>query len=251
MQPHSPYQMANTYHTSSSSTLSPNHTPHQFHHLQHCDYPHSHHNQHSHQFFQQQPQHLGMLDSSLHPQEQSTTTASFWKAFNTVLSDAKGKHQEVNENIGDLEDVYKKGRNEDASRAVMNEWEMLATETVEVEGGGARRSGKRRRKKREEEKMVSFFKRLVKRVVKQQEVLQNKLVATIERMEKERAEWEEGWRRREAEIHDREALMKARERDLASKRDSSIVSSLEKITGQRFVLVSGKGHDQLSTIHEN
>ncbi|WVZ20254.1 hypothetical protein V8G54_007576 [Vigna mungo] len=78
MQPHIPYQMANTYHTSSSSTLSPNHTPHQFHHLQHCDYPHSHHNQHSHQFFQQQPQHLGVLDSSLHPQEQSTTTASFW-----------------------------------------------------------------------------------------------------------------------------------------------------------------------------
>jgi len=144
----------------------------------------------------------------------------------------------VKENIGEIEDVYR------------NEWEMLATERVEVQGGRRRRrGGKRRRKKREEEKMVSFFKRLVKRVVKQQEVLQSKLVATIERMEKERAEWEERWRRREAEIHGREALMKARERDLASERDSCIVSSLEKITGQRFV--SGKAHDQLSTIHEN
>ncbi|KAL9313175.1 hypothetical protein ACSQ67_018627 [Phaseolus vulgaris] len=188
--------MANTYHqltlhASSSSTLSPNHTPHQFHHLQHCYYPHFLHNQHSHQFFQQQPQHLGLLNS-LHPQEQSTTTLSFWKAFNTVLSDAKG-------------------------------------------------STKRRMRTSRSLKM------LVKRVVKQQEVLQNKLVAAIERMEKGRLEWEEGWRRREAEIHDREALMKARERDLAAKRDSSIVSSLEKITGRRFVLVSGKG----PTVHQN
>lgn len=157
----------------------------------------------------------------------------------------------MNENIAELEDVYKTGRNEDAPRPVWNEWEMLATETVDIEGGRARRARKRRRKKREEEEMVSFFKRLVKRVVKQQEVLQNKLMAAIERMEKERVEWEERWRRREAEIHDREALMKARERDLASKRDSSIVSSLEKITGQRFVLVSGKGHHQLSTVHQN
>jgi len=82
MHPQTPYQMANTYHqltlhASSSSTLSPNHTPHQFHHLQHCYYPHFLHNQHSHQFFQQQPQHLGLLNS-LHPQEQSTTTVSFW-----------------------------------------------------------------------------------------------------------------------------------------------------------------------------
>ncbi|KAK8465428.1 hypothetical protein PHAVU_009G081600 [Phaseolus vulgaris] len=240
--------MANTYHqltlhASSSSTLSPNHTPHQFHHLQHCYYPHFLHNQHSHQFFQQQPQHLGLLNS-LHPQEQSTTTLSFWKAFNTVLSDAK--HQEENENIAELEDVYKTGRNEDTPCAVWNEWEMLA-ETVDIESGRARRGRKRRRKKREEEEIVSFFKRLVKRVVKQQEVLQNKLVAAIERMEKGRLEWEEGWRRREAEIHDREALMKARERDLAAKRDSSIVSSLEKITGRRFVLVSGKG----PTVHQN
>ncbi|CAJ1973575.1 unnamed protein product [Sphenostylis stenocarpa] len=169
------------------------------------------------------------------------------KAFNTVLSDAKGK----NENFGELEDVYKKGHNEDTPRAARNAWQRVATETVEVEGGRATRGKKRMRKKRVEEKMVSFFKRLVKRVVKQQEVLQNKLVAAIERMEKERVEWEEGWRRREAEIHDREALMKARERDLASERDSSIVSSIEKITGQRFVLVSGKGHDQLSPRHEN
>jgi len=83
MHPESPDQMANTYHqltlhTASSSTLSPNHTIHQFHHLQQCDYPHFHHNQHSLQFFQQQPQHLAELNSSLHPQEQSTTAASFW-----------------------------------------------------------------------------------------------------------------------------------------------------------------------------
>ncbi|KAG5034111.1 hypothetical protein JHK87_009021 [Glycine soja] len=299
MQPH--YDMANTFYEElaldayNSSTLSPNHSGHQFH-LQHF-YPQLHHNprhkqrhtqqsqeyQHSYQLCQQhpnqfqpsqqheQPQYLGAFDYH-QPQEESPTTASFWKAFNTVLSDANGNVQEVNENFGELEAVYINARNKkkaDSTIAVentcnvanvgvpvTNECQMLATEATGVDGVRTKKGRKRRRKKKVEEEMGlmgSFFKRLVKRVIKHQEVLQNKFLDAIERMEKERAEWEEGWRVREREIHDREAIVKARERDLASKRDSSIVSNLEKITGQSFVLVSsGKSsHEQLSTIHEN
>ncbi|GAU26703.1 hypothetical protein TSUD_314800 [Trifolium subterraneum] len=53
-------------------------------------------------------------------------------------------------------------------------------------------------------------------------------------MEKERIEREEKWRCEENEIYEREAIVKARERDLAKLRESSIVSSIEKITGRRF-----------------
>lgn len=183
-----------------------------------------------------------------------------------MLSDANGKNQEGNENFGELEAVYINARNKkktDSALAVentcnvANECQLLATKTTGVDGVRTKKGRKRRRKKQVEEEMGlmgSFFKRLVKRVIKHQEVLQNKFLDAIERMEKERAEWEEGWRVREREIHDREAIVKARERDLASKRDSSIVSNLEKITGQKsFVLVSsGKSsHEQLSTINEN
>ncbi|KAL5144755.1 Trihelix transcription factor GT-2 [Glycine soja] len=282
-QPH--YDMvANTFYEelsldafNSSSSLCPNHSAHQYYpqflhnprHKQRHEYQHSYQlfQQHPNQFHpspqhQQQPQYLGALNCH-QPQEESTTTVS--KAFNTVLSDANGKNQEGNENFGELEAVYINARNKkktDSALAVentcnvANECQLLATKTTGVDGVRTKKGRKRRRKKQVEEEMGlmgSFFKRLAKRVIKHQEVLQNKLLEAIERMEKERAEWEEGWRVREREIHDREAIVKARERDLASKRDSSIVSNLEKITGQKsFVLVSsGKSsHEQLSTIHE-
>ncbi|TKY74862.1 Trihelix transcription factor GTL2 [Spatholobus suberectus] len=266
MQPH--YEMANTfYHELTvdpcrSSTLRPNQSGHQYHlqhyypqfpqhprqkqrHTEQCHgYEHFYQMcQHPNQFQasqQEQPQCLGVLNCR-QPQEESPARMSFWKACNAVLSDAEGKDQEVNENFGELEAVYIKARDED-------------TRTNGVDGVRTRRGRKRRRKTKVEEElglMGAFFEKLVKRVIKHQEGLEKKLLEVIGRMDKERAEWEEGWRRRETEIHDREAIVKARERDVASRRESSIVSTIGKITGQSFVLVSGKTRHQLSTIHED
>ena len=132
-----------------------------------------------------------------------------------MLSDANGNVQEVNENFGELEAVYINARNKkkaDSTIAVentcnvanvgvpvTNECQMLATEATGVDGVRTKKGRKRRRKKKVEEEMGlmgSFFKRLVKRVIKHQEVLQNKFLDAIERMEKERAEWEEKWDKR-------------------------------------------------------
>ncbi|XP_020236556.2 uncharacterized protein LOC109816097 [Cajanus cajan] len=154
---------------------------------------------------------------------------SFWKAFDTVVSDAEG----VNEKYGELEAVYKKRKGDDNEKK----------SCVEKSGDGGMKRGRKRRKV--EKEMGAFLERLVKRVMKQQEGLQKRLMEVIERMEKEREEWEERWRVRETEIQEREAIAKARERDLASWRDSSIVSTIEKISGQSFLLFSAN----LSTNH--
>ncbi|KAK2445838.1 hypothetical protein QL285_016724 [Trifolium repens] len=164
--------------------------------------------------------------------EESTATVSFWKAFNnTVQSDSaeKQKHERClvsDNNFGELEAVYKYklGRNHQAA-------------FIEKHDDSKRKARKKRRKKRLKEEMSMmnrFFKRLTKSMVNHQEVLQNKLLEVIERMEKERIEREENWRREENEIYEREAIVNARERDLAKLRQCSIVSNIEKITGRRF-----------------
>lgn len=164
--------------------------------------------------------------------EGSNAKVSFWKAFNnTVLCDAteKQQHEKVNNerclvsdnNFGELEAVYKLGQNQ----------------AFTEEHDSKRRARKKMRKKRFKEEMSLmrvFFKRLTKTVVNHQEVLQKKLLEVIDRMEKERIQREENWRREESEIYEREAVVKARERDFAKRRESSIVSSIEKITGRRF-----------------
>jgi len=156
----------------------------------------------------------------------------FRKAFNnTVLCDATEKQQHEKENnerclvsdnnFGELEAVYKLGQNQ------------AFTEEHDLK----RRARKKMRKKKFKEEMSLmrvFFKRLTNTVVNHQEVLQKKLLEVIDRMEKERIQSEENWRREESEIYEREAVMKARERVLAKRRESSIVSSIEKITGRRF-----------------
>lgn len=158
----------------------------------------------------------------------------FRKAFNnTVQYDATEKQQDENQNetclvsdnnFDELEAVYKNklGRNQDDSKR------------------SARKKMRKKKKVVKEElgMMNSFFKRLVKRVVNHQEVLQNKLLEVIDRMERKRIEREENWRREENELYEREAIVKERERDLAKIRESSIVSSIEKITGRKFFFVS-------------
>ncbi|KAI4316474.1 hypothetical protein L6164_024452 [Bauhinia variegata] len=105
------------------------------------------------------------------------------------------------------------------------------------------RARKRMRKKKMEEELSSiavFFESLVKRVVSHQEGLLNKFMEVIERMDKEQEEREEAWRRQETENYNREAIVRERERALACSRDSSIVSCIERITGQSLNLGSRK-----------
>ncbi|GLT85601.1 hypothetical protein SLE2022_037880 [Rubroshorea leprosula] len=78
--------------------------------------------------------------------------------------------------------------------------------------------------------MLGFFQSLVKQVMDHQEFLHRKLLEVIERMDKERAQKEEEWRRQETAKHDREALARAHEQAMASKR-ALIASYLGKITG--------------------
>lgn len=160
----------------------------------------------------------------------------FRKAFNnTVQYDATENQQHENQNqtclvpdnnFDELEAVYrnKLGQNRE-------------------ERGSARKKMRKKKVVKEELSMMnSFFKRLVKRVVNHQEALQNRLLEVIDRMERKRIEREENWRRQENELYEREAIVKARERDLAKRRESSIVSSIEKITGRKFFFVSESTH---------
>ncbi|CAK8568471.1 unnamed protein product [Lathyrus sativus] len=231
-------------------TLTPNHIHHPI--LQHYHH-HSHSPQHRQQYQhfyqhkyqpsqqQQETYSLGDTDTNVNGyiecEEGSTARLSFWKAFNnTVKYDATAKQQEENQNetclvsdnnFGELEAVYKNelGRNQD-----------------DLKRFARKKMRKKKVVKEELEMMNSFFKRLVKRVVNHQEVLQNKLLEVIDRIERKRIEREENWRREENELYEREAIVKARERDLAKRRESSIVSSIEKITGRKFFFVSESTH---------
>ena len=203
------------------------------------------------------------------------------KAFNTTLTDAKGKNLQVNDNerclvsennFGELEEVvYMLSRKKlettqigsDSVQAVDENLHAVAnnvgiplstnvpaTATFFGEEGSTRRARKRTRKTKLEEEMglmSEFFKRLVKRVISNQEVLQSKFLEVIERMEKARAKREEAWRLEESEIYEREAIAREHEQHLSSRRRSCIVSYIEKITGQSFNLVSKKTYDQEST----
>ncbi|XP_058781109.1 stress response protein NST1-like [Vicia villosa] len=231
-------------------SLTPNHIHHPI--LQHYHHSHSpHHRQQFQHFYQhkyqpQPPQQqeqqetysLGetIVNRYIECEEGSTARVSFWKAFNnTVQYDATEKQQHENQNetclvldnnFDELEAVYKNklGRNRE-------------------ERGSARKKMRKRKVVKEELSMMnSFLKRLVKRVVNHQEALQNKLLEVIDRMERRRIEREENWRREENELYEREAIVKARERDLAKRRESSIVSSIEKITGRKFFFVSESTH---------
>ncbi|KAJ1382285.1 hypothetical protein SESBI_44417 [Sesbania bispinosa] len=115
------------------------------------------------------------------------------KAFNTVLSDAKEKHQQVNENercnFGELEAVFILAQTAGSNSALAVEnshtqANVSATATIGVtseallaEEASMKRARKKMRKKKKEEEMrlmSAFFKRLVKRVINHQEVLQRK-----------------------------------------------------------------------------
>lgn len=95
---------------------------------------------------------------------------------------------------------------------------------------------KRKRLKDQLSSMAAFFERLVHQLMEHQENLHKNFMEAIERLDKERKEREEVWRRQELEKFQQDAAAKARERALASSREASIVSYMEKITGQTIKL---------------
>ncbi|KAJ9168161.1 hypothetical protein P3X46_019720 [Hevea brasiliensis] len=111
------------------------------------------------------------------------------------------------------------------------------------EEAALRKSQKRIRKRKMKKKlstMAEFFENLVKQVMDHQEILHRNFLEVIERMDKERTKREEAWRCQEAEKYNREAVSRAHEQALASRREAQIVSYVEKITGQSIDLPARK-----------
>ncbi|KAJ8767506.1 hypothetical protein K2173_017550 [Erythroxylum novogranatense] len=98
---------------------------------------------------------------------------------------------------------------------------------------------KRKRKRKLKQKlnsMVGFFQNLVKELVNHQEKLHREFLEAIERMDRERTQKEETWRRQEAEEFNREVIARAREQAQASDREIQFLSYVGKITGQSIDL---------------
>lgn len=98
---------------------------------------------------------------------------------------------------------------------------------------------KKKRKRKMKEKLSSmfgFFEGLVKQVMDHQDGLHRKFVEVVQRVDREKSEREEAWRREETAKYNREAIAKAHEQVIALSREASIISHLERITGQSINL---------------
>ncbi|GAY37494.1 hypothetical protein CUMW_029430, partial [Citrus unshiu] len=98
---------------------------------------------------------------------------------------------------------------------------------------------KKKRKRKMKEKLSSmfgFFEGLVKQVMDHQEGLHRKFVEVVQRIDREKSEREEAWRREDAAKYNREAIARAHEQAAALSREALIISHLEKITGQSINL---------------
>ncbi|PIN23996.1 hypothetical protein CDL12_03299 [Handroanthus impetiginosus] len=108
-----------------------------------------------------------------------------------------------------------------------------------------RKSAKRKKRKKRKEMtcnnndevinhMEQFFEGLVKIMMDHQENLQKKVAEVIERLDEERRERDEAWKKQESAYFKQEAEARAMEKTSAESREAIIVSYLEKITGQRI-----------------
>lgn len=100
----------------------------------------------------------------------------------------------------------------------------------------AKRKRKRKKVKDQLDSMVNFLESLVNQIMEHQENLHLKFTQVIERLDQERREREEAWRKQELAKFEREAEARAREKAMATSREVAIVSYFEKITGQRINL---------------
>ncbi|KAI3454177.1 hypothetical protein Pfo_010840 [Paulownia fortunei] len=154
--------------------------------------------------------------------------------------------------FGELEAIYKRISSTESNQTGL--CEILPVNPVVFDHGYSEASigeeasasmkiAKGKRKKRRKETsyndqlinpMAQFFEGLVKQVMDHQENLQKKFAEVIERLDGERREREEAWRNHELAHFEQEAEARARERASAASREATIVSYLEKITGQRI-----------------
>ncbi|GAB2264155.1 hypothetical protein Droror1_Dr00026289 [Drosera rotundifolia] len=100
-------------------------------------------------------------------------------------------------------------------------------------GGTDMRKKKKGRKRSWKVKIKEFIDTQMRRMIDKQEALLDKMMKTLEQQEKERALWEEQWRRREAERAQREHEFWANERAWIEARDAAIMEALEKLIGSR------------------
>ncbi|XP_050215559.1 trihelix transcription factor DF1-like [Mercurialis annua] len=99
---------------------------------------------------------------------------------------------------------------------------------------------KKRKLKENLSSISGFFENLVKQVTDHQDVLHRKFLEAIEKMEKDRTEREEEWKREESAKYNREAISRSHDQALASIREAQIVACIEKITGQSIKLPARK-----------
>ncbi|CAN4076671.1 unnamed protein product [Withania somnifera] len=103
---------------------------------------------------------------------------------------------------------------------------------------------KRAKESRTSTSVSRFFESLVKKLANHQEDLQKRFMQTIERLDQERKEREEAWREQQLAKLQHEAAVRAHEKSLASSREATLVSYLEKLTGQKISFQPIKNEDK-------
>ncbi|KAL6534052.1 hypothetical protein OROHE_013885 [Orobanche hederae] len=111
--------------------------------------------------------------------------------------------------------------------------------SASLELSGAKRKRKKRRKENSSGRylirpMAEFFGNLVRQVMEHQENMHRKFTEVIERLEEERREREEDWRKQELVRLEQESEARANEKASVRSREAMIVSYLEKITGEKI-----------------
>lgn len=205
-------------------------------------------------------------------QEDSAIEQRFWKPLTVAVSNEESeiedKQEDLQENptdhckyfqlepqmncleresgqYGELEAIYKRigtpGSNQTGSGSVhlpVNTHLPASEASIGEEESKKMAKKKRKRKKMKDQvdSMVNFLESLVKQIMEHQENLHWKFTQVIERLDQERREREEAWRKQELAKYEQEAAARAREKSIATSREAAIVSYLEKITGQRINL---------------
>ncbi|KAG6388062.1 hypothetical protein SASPL_153259 [Salvia splendens] len=184
---------------------------------------------------------LGMLHSQFWeplPAEVSNENSEIVRrreALATCL-DAKSRAH-----FSELEAVYKRHGNAEATQTAPNLTTTPPPLPEEEPSRTEPKKAKRKKKKKATDSdpqqitpMEEFFENLVKQVLEHQENLQRKFTEVIDRLSEERRAREEAWRSQELAHLEREAAARAHEKAMAKSREATIVSYLEKITGQRI-----------------
>ncbi|XXG67071.1 hypothetical protein AAC387_Pa06g0499 [Persea americana] len=98
--------------------------------------------------------------------------------------------------------------------------------------------------------IATFFERLVKQLMEQQESLHRRFLEVMENRDQERMIREEAWRQQETAKSYRDEKARAEEHALASSREAAIVAFLEKITGETINLPTKAQFQIPSQFHE-